>query len=152
MMTEHEKLVSRLYGAAFHQGTLELREGVSFKSLDKAEDAVQRARAEVLKALDEVERLRQLTTSQPIETAPKDGTPIVAWCVHEADPYYVGTNRLTTYGAHAEGLRRVEDGYHVVVFGGAYDGIPEWWFQYGSEFEVVANPTHWLPLPKVEGV
>ena len=51
----------------------------------------------------------------------------------------------------------VPDGPHVLVWGGeysehdAYTGssftIPCWWFRVGSDFEEVANPTHWMPLP-----
>jgi hypothetical protein len=99
----------------------------------------------------------QLGAWQPIETAPRDGTPIVGWCVHAADPYCLGDGkRLTAYGGHTEGLSHVEDGPHVVVWGGAFDEstlehpgawMPDWWFQYGSSFEVTANPTHWMPLP-----
>lgn len=92
---------------------------------------------------------------QPIETAPKD-TPIVGWCVHAADPYWIDEKRLTLYAAHAEGLSHVEDGPHVLVWGGAFDdstweepggSLPDWWFRLGSEFEEAANPTHWLPVP-----
>jgi hypothetical protein len=92
----------------------------------------------------------------PIATAPRDGTPIVGWCVHAADPYYLDDGkRLTIYGGHTEELGHVTDGPHVVVWGGAFDStweepvarMPDWWFQYGSSFEVTANPTHWLPLP-----
>jgi hypothetical protein len=95
-------------------------------------------------------------TWQPIATAPKDGMPILGWCVHEADPYWEG-DRLTLYGAHTEGLSNVEDGPHVVVWGGGFDDrsyeepnaawLPDWWFRYGSEFEQTANPTYWMPIP-----
>lgn len=89
---------------------------------------------------------------QDISTAPKNGNPILGWCVHAADPYHEGEGRLTIYGAHCEGLGSVPDGPHVVVWGGEYDDIdygyiPAWWFRAGSEWEEVANPTHWMPLP-----
>lgn len=90
---------------------------------------------------------------QPIETAPRDGTLIVGWCVHSMDQYFLAeTNRLTTYGAHVEGLSRVEDGPHILKWGGELDApgdeyIPNWWFEAYSEWEVPANPTHWQPLP-----
>ena len=97
---------------------------------------------------------------QPIETAPKD-QPILAWCDHEADPFVVDrdTGRLTLYAAHGEGFSYAPTGYHILEWGGAFDDtswedfhqaahLPDWWFVAGSEFEVVANPTHWMPLPE----
>lgn len=93
---------------------------------------------------------------KPIEYAPKDGRPILGWCNHDADPYYLGNGVfLTTYGAHAEGICRghANDGFNIVQWGGGYtDGsfeegytkIPDWWFVYGTDFELVANPTHYL--------
>jgi hypothetical protein len=91
----------------------------------------------------------------PMESAPRDGTPIVGQCVHAADPYFIEDGKqLTTYGAHAEGLGHVPDGLHVVVFGGEFtddDGgyIPAWWFRSDSDWEAVANPIMWAPIPKV---
>lgn len=100
---------------------------------------------------------------QPIETAPRDGRPILGWCNHDADPYWEEEGkRMTVYGAHAEGLSRVSDGPHVLVWGGEYSEyewetgtgftIPDWWFRAGSEFEEVANPTHWIPIPALPQV
>ena len=78
----------------------------------------------------------------PIESAPKDGTLILGLCKHDADIYHdESTDLLTPYASHCEGFSHVKDGPHVVQWGG-------WWFQYGSYYEVVANPTHWSPIPK----
>lgn len=108
-------------------------------------------------AVDEIRGLRRRLTWQSMATAPLDGTPIIGLCRHEANPYHVG-DRLTTYGAHNEGLGHAEDGPHVLVWGGEYDEtcfetgrrdfIPDWWFLSGSDFEVVANPIGWMPLPE----
>lgn len=94
--------------------------------------------------------------------APKDGTPILGWCVHSADSYYVeNVGCLTDYRARVEGLSHVEDGPHVLVWGEAYevsDGwenpsctIPAGW-ELSHDCEVMANPTHWMPLPQAPGV
>jgi hypothetical protein len=92
---------------------------------------------------------------QPIESATKD-KPILGWCVHEADPYFRENGDLTLYGAHVEGLSHVEDGPHVLVWGGGFDDrsyeepnggwLPDWWFRSDSDFEIAANPTHWKPI------
>lgn len=91
----------------------------------------------------------------PIETAPKDGTVILAICSHKADPYFDG-ERLTDYGARCEGLGHVEDGIHAIFWEPAkeeWDGwespsytIPAGWV-HNADPEQMANPTHWMPLP-----
>lgn len=100
-----------------------------------------------------------LTEWQPMGIAPKD-RPILAWCEHAADPYFEdsGTGRLTTYGAHAEGLDHAPDGYNVIVWGGGFQEdeffggppsyVPDWWFVAGSDFECVASPVCWANLPE----
>jgi len=93
-----------------------------------------------------------------MSSAPKDGTPIIGWCVHDVEPYHdEKTGNLTDYGCHVEALGRVQDGPHFLVWGGAdsdYDewsgktlSWPDWWFRFGSEFEEAANPVAWMPLP-----
>lgn len=94
---------------------------------------------------------------QPIETAPRDGTPILGWCVHAADIYYdESTGRLTDYGCSVEDGGRVEDGPHVLVWGGGDSELdewsgasrkwPAWWFRHESDFEQAANPIAWQPI------
>lgn len=93
-----------------------------------------------------------------IDSAPQDGTPILGWCRHDADLYYDDNDdSLTPYGCHCEGLNHVSDGPHVVLWVDDYqDGdwengyitIPGWWFRDDSDFEVVANPTHWMSIPE----
>ena len=86
---------------------------------------------------------------QPMDTAPTN-CPIVAYCKHSADP-----------GPDAESLSHVEDGWHVLVWGGAWDDrsledpgagwLPDWWFVNDGTFEVAANPIGWLvALPNEE--
>lgn len=98
--------------------------------------------------------MKQETEWFPMETAPKD-RPIVGWCVHDADPYYIDSSRLTLYGGHAEGLSNVQDGPHILEWGGSFDDssyeyggawMPDWWFLSGSDFEVAANPVCWTYL------
>lgn len=94
-----------------------------------------------------------------MESAPKD-RPILAICKHDEDPYTEDYGKtLTPYDANCEGLSHVIDGVHVLEFGGGYSEydsefgfdikIPDWWFLFGSEFEVAANPIFWCEIPKI---
>ena len=102
-------------------------------------------------------------------TAPKD-RPILAWCekggTASTCPYCdtyqegEGDGRLCLYHAHAECLAAAPTGFHILVWGGAFDdstweypnlaNLPDWWFVEHSEFEMAANPTLWWELPTME--
>jgi hypothetical protein len=98
-----------------------------------------------------------MTEWKSMESAPKDGTEILAWCVHSADQYFLPDGKLTLYGGHTEVMSHVDDGAHVLVWGGSWDDstyeysgghMPDWWFRADSEFEVTANPVAWFPIEK----
>lgn len=93
---------------------------------------------------------------QPMSTAPKD-RPILGWCIHVDDFEKLpdGRTLLSLYNAHGEGLAYVDDGPHVLEWGGAFDdstweypgaNLPDWWFQRGSQFEAAANPVAWIDI------
>ena len=88
-----------------------------------------------------------------MKTAPKDGTPILGWCEHDADPYFTNDGtRLTDYGANAEGLSHVEDGVNIIEWHEEIDEgeytVPAWWCLADGWGETAANPTHWMPIPE----
>jgi hypothetical protein len=97
-------------------------------------------------------------TPRPMDSAPRDGTPILACCQHAADPYVEeGVDHLTAYGSHCEAFGHVADGWHVVEWWTVRhenEGeslpptvLPAWWFLSGTEGEMPANPVAWLPVP-----
>lgn len=116
---------------------------------------LQDAEIAVAKRDDDMMSLRRsLAGGSPMDTAPRNGMPILAWCDHDADPYFMPDDkRLTTYGAHVEGLsQHVPTGWAIVVWGGEYydsdDGYtPPWWFLHDGDWEMPANPVKWWPLP-----
>ena len=63
---------------------------------------------------------------QPIETAPKDGTPILAYMPDaDGEPYQI---------------------YVVRMMGKIGD---EWWQEAGGEQWATYKPTHWMPRPEL---
>lgn len=105
-------------------------------------------------AIEEV-KSDQMWMTVSMESAPKDGTPVIAYCSHESDLYFCGNGRLTTYGSFCESFSHADDGWHIIEWGGEYtesyewgEGftIPDWWFVHDSNFEKVANPICWIPV------
>ena len=92
-------------------------------------------------------------------SAPKDGTPILAWCSHSSDPTTLdGGATLTDYAAACEWLSHVNDGFHVVAWvpesqegdwESGYYTVPGYWALGGIAEDCCANPVCWQPLPDV---
>jgi hypothetical protein len=105
-----------------------------------------------------------MTKWTPISELPeelkKPGTRIVGLCKHDADVGQLPDGKLTTYMAHAEMFGHVEDGEHVLEWGGEYSDhdeysgcswtLPNWWFRTDTDFEQAAFPTHFVLLPETE--
>ena len=95
---------------------------------------------ESIKLKREVERLKDLSENlmaqlnfdmdgwQPIETAPKDGTDVLCFCV---EPEFAEEEN-----PHKE--------YRVCFYGQLMPDYSCWMSHYGYE----QRPTHWMPLPK----
>jgi len=95
---------------------------------------------------------------QSMESAPKDGTPILVFSRHDADPFYNPDGKtLTPYRCYCEANGSADDGFHIVEWkdgdsdydewsGRSYTW-PAWWFVVGSDGEIAVNATHWMPLP-----
>lgn len=97
---------------------------------------------------------------RPIETAPRD-KDILVWYDHDKDTYQCKENpdRLTDYAVWAESGDFV-DGRGVQIakwqeqhwestdeYGSGYY-LPAFWFaKFNGDYEIVINPTHWMPLP-----
>jgi len=89
--------------------------------------------------------------------APKD-QPILAWCDNSMCD--CARARGCLYHAHADGLSHVEDGPHVIEWGGSFTDtgeygevlaeMPDWWFRWDSEWEVAANPIAWQLIEPVK--
>lgn len=86
-------------------------------------------KAAVLIALDKcADEMERLTEWQPIASAPKDGTKILAWCVHQNAKYASSAERETWEGP-------------VVARWIEFNGGGWSWNGHFGHF------THWMPLP-----
>ena len=117
-------------------------------------DVIQQVGEEILSLRAENARLRQALSERektmrewrPIETAPKDGTPILVWTQHPMDRTYASPQRAEYYTIAS--WCDVADEWRSI------ESIEEMW-GVGSEltgpmFEserLECIPTHWMPLP-----
>lgn len=95
-----------------------------------------------------------------MDSAPKDGTDILVYYDHDADPYQDPHNpaRLTDYAAWAEGGDFMGGkGWCIAAWQGRHwestdeygDGywMPAYWFaRQNDDYEAVVNPIAWSPL------
>ncbi|WP_323016396.1 hypothetical protein [Castellaniella sp.] len=94
---------------------------------------------------------------QGMESAPHD-RPILAFVDDSSAPYEEESGILTVYRAHTEAFGGATTGFHIIRWGGEYDGgedegychIPDWWFvDDGGDFETPAYPICWMSIPDV---
>ncbi len=82
---------------------------------------------------------------QPIETAPKDGTPVDLWVSSEAAElvsfYCNGLDRFNRKSRKREG--------RVTAMCWEHRGPNKGWYSVGGlpGFAMTCEPTHWMPLP-----
>lgn len=97
-----------------------------------------------------------------MESAPTDGTKILAICRHDADSYWDKEPGLTItpYSLWSEDEGHVEDGPCVIAWQdgytedesgegwGPWTTMPGWWFETTNcDPPLAANPVGWLPIP-----
>lgn len=70
---------------------------------------------------------------QPIETAPKDGTPILVWNGPANYGYYTAPDQMGTARWDRQAFT---------------DGEMCWWACDCCDGVTTYNPTHWMPLPE----
>jgi hypothetical protein len=96
-----------------------------------------------------------------MESAPRDGTEILVYFDHDADPYQADEDgKLTSYAAWAEGGDFLDGkGFAIAKwceahwesqdeYGSGY-WLPAYWFSRGDDrgYESVVHPVRWCPLP-----
>lgn len=82
---------------------------------------------------------------QPIETAPKDGTPILV--------YYKAASCSFVHIAWYNGREEWERAAKLTCSYESYEEYEGWWFYRNSvsqvKLEDYKTPTHWMPLPEL---